>query len=716
MLTNALANFVSQTGLTERGHDARLFVLDDAQQFDEQSHETWELLVAPERFQSLPSKLNALVRIAKAAGFDAVALWEDDDVYLPHHLAYHAAQLEQFRWSIPRKKYVDCHRRPGVKPQDLQLLDLRCETRDSPWCHGSWAFSIDLWEQVGGYDETKTAGFDLDFARRCEDAAGTPGDYTNVMLCQEPQYCYRWGSFGYPNGTALEGNYYESAKRTGDGERVRGEVEPEFDVGTKRIRELLGHDKTTIAHRPASETKRNTTRHTDRVPIFITNRDRIGWVRAAVRDLKRLPGAEVFIVDNASTYPPLLEWYETQDECRVFRLTENRGPRAAWSIKDEVIGDSKYYVVTDNDLDVSTLPADTLEVLATWLDQLPNIHKAGLALRIDDLPATANGRAAKEAEAKYWEPARRLPSAMGREVYDAALDTTFAMYRQTPAYLGQYEPAARLAGPYTVRHLPWYQTPETLNEDDRWYLANANFAGLFYSPRQWQETQQADAAKPHVERSSLADVVRDAIAHCEAHTPSRLAPDVLALEGMSSPKVRHLLNRLVGHRPSLRYFEAGSFRGSTFCSAMYGNDTAHGLACDNWSQFGGQRDEFVANCERLLGRSPRFIESDFMSITAAQVEQRLGGKIDVYFYDGGHTETLHREAITRIWPALSDECIVLIDDYNWDFVRKATVEGLSLVPEHEVLFAEFLPANHGGEGDVANWWNGLFVAAIRKRG
>ena len=477
-----MANFVSQVGLAERGHEARLFVLDDAEQFDEQAHDCWEILTAPQRFSSLSAKLNAMARIAKAAGFEAVALWEDDDVYLPLHLAYHADQLEKFRWSIPRKKYVDCHRRPGVDPRDLQLIDLRCETRESPWCHGSWAFRIDLWEQVGGYDEAKADGFDLDFAARCEAVAGKPGDYTNVMLCQEPQYAYRWGSFGYPNGTAIRGDYYGEFEKAGSGEQVPGEVKPEFDAGTKRILELLGYNSAPRFAPPAA-----------RVPIFITNRDRLGWVVSAVRDLKKLPGAEVFIVDNASTYPPLLDWYATQAECRVFRLTENRGPRAAWSVKDEVIGESKNYVVTDNDLDFSTLPTDTLEALATCLDQLPNIHKAGLALRIDDLPDTPNGRTAREAEAKYWEPSRKIHSPT-HELYDAALDTTFSMYRQHPAYLGQYEPAIRLAGGYTVRHLPWYQTPETLNDDDRWYLANANFAGLFYSPRQWEEAKRADAA------------------------------------------------------------------------------------------------------------------------------------------------------------------------------------------------------------------------------
>lgn len=467
-MPNALAQFASQTQSAE--HEFRLIVLDDAGQFGEQHHANWDLRVTDQRFPSLSAKLNELVRLAKQWGADAVALWEDDDVYLPDHLRYHADRLVASQWSIPRKKYVDVHRRPEVDPSRLQLIDLRCETREQPWCHGSWAFRVGLWEKVGGYDETKSSGFDLDFGARCLAAAGKPADYTNVMFCQEPQYVYRWNSHGYVNGTALGDDYFAKAATTGDGERVTGEVIPKFDAGTLRLRKILGVP--------------------DAIPVFITNRDRLGWVRDIVAAVNRLPGAVPVIVDNASTYPPLLEWYASQAECRVFRLTENKGPRAAWSVKDEVVGDGGHYVVTDNDLDLSQLPADTMSVLRGLLDSRSDIHKAGLALRIDDLPDTEQGRLAREAESKYWDQSRRFVDPNGREMFNAALDTTFAMYRQTPAYLGQYEPAIRVAGRYTARHLPWYVTPATIADDDRHYLANASMAGLFYSPRMANELAQ----------------------------------------------------------------------------------------------------------------------------------------------------------------------------------------------------------------------------------
>ena len=53
---------------------------------------------------------------------------------------------------------------------------------------------------------------------------------------------------------------------------------------------------------------------------------------------------------------------------------------------------------------------------------------------------------------------------------------------------------------------------------------------------------------------------------------SSLASEILKLEGMSSPKVRHLLNNLCA-LPGARYLEIGSYKGSTWISALYNNSS-----------------------------------------------------------------------------------------------------------------------------------------------
>ena len=70
---------------------------------------------------------------------------------------------------------------------------------------------------------------------------------------------------------------------------------------------------------------------------------------------------------------------------------------------------------------------------------------------------------------------------------------------------------------------------------------------------------------------------------------SNLSKDIFYLDGMSSPKVRALLNNLCDKKGT-RYLEIGSWKGSTLISALYGNehmvDLAIGIDCFN--QFADQ--------------------------------------------------------------------------------------------------------------------------------
>jgi hypothetical protein len=60
---------------------------------------------------------------------------------------------------------------------------------------------------------------------------------------------------------------------------------------------------------------------------------------------------------------------------------------------------------------------------------------------------------------------------------------------------------------------------------------------------------------------------------------------------------------------------------------------------------------------------------------------------------------------------MDDEFIYMCDDWNWPDVKNGTSraiqsKNLSIVKEWD------LPAN--GNGDLENWWNGLWVAILRK--
>lgn len=179
-------------------------------------------------------------------------------------------------------------------------------------------------------------------------------------------------------------------------------------------------------------------------------------------------GVEVILIDNASTYPKLLEWY---DDCpyKVYRLKENLGHKCLYTsgILEEY--SDQYYYLTDHDLDLSGVPTDFQDFLMKGF-QNPGVIKSGLSLKINDLPDNSYSNMAKEWETKYWE---RPQDSNG--FYRSEIDTTFALYDRTREYSGfpatdDFFRAVRSPHPYTARHIPWYNTPENITEEEIYYI------------------------------------------------------------------------------------------------------------------------------------------------------------------------------------------------------------------------------------------------------
>lgn len=191
---------------------------------------------------------------------------------------------------------------------------------------------------------------------------------------------------------------------------------------------------------------------------------------------------------------------------------------------------------------------------------------------------------------------------------------------------------------------------------------------------------------------------------------SKLPQSVLELQGMSSPKVRHLLNHLCA-RPGVRYLEIGVLTGSTLVSALFGNPYARAWAIENWSEFGGKREDLLSSLE-LLSEEERarltLLEEDCFNLDLARLLP-----CDVYFYDGNHERLSQRLAFTRFDPVLADPFVAVVDDWNWEDVREGTREAFAELG-YEAAFEVELPAL--SNGDLENWWNGLWVAVVRKPG
>ena len=208
-----------------------------------------------------------------------------------------------------------------------------------------------------------------------------------------------------------------------------------------------------------------------RIPIFINCRDRVGCLEKLVDWLLVAGYQNLVLLDNASTYRPLLQYYERirSERVRVVRLDDNIGHKAVWDCGIlELLDVRTPYVYTDPDvLPAETCPPRFLQAFLRVLVAHPSIRKVGAALRTHDI--TWHDRA-KTIEG---EVSTRL-APLGNDMYFANIDTTFALYRNVRFYhLG---PAIRMAGRYEFLHLPWYYDYDHLPEDEQYYFEHASAA------------------------------------------------------------------------------------------------------------------------------------------------------------------------------------------------------------------------------------------------
>jgi hypothetical protein len=245
LLANALACFLAQ----DYPHDScKLLILDDLGQFENRTYRAWQIMSTSERFPSLPDKYNFMLRAEGILGtpdWDAVVVWDDDDIYLPWHLGAISKALitpgEHLGWE---------HHYQSAKPVMIySLYRPTGATGPGPWLepgegrfHGSLAVTVGRLRSIGGWIPTRRADFDQQMITACAPAADTlrhsPGG--------APSYIFRWGSTGAAHCQALmrspdNENWYDRYLPTEAG--YIGGLAPCFDPETVEMyRRVAGRE------------------------------------------------------------------------------------------------------------------------------------------------------------------------------------------------------------------------------------------------------------------------------------------------------------------------------------------------------------------------------------------------------------------------------------------------------------------------------------------
>lgn len=206
------------------------------------------------------------------------------------------------------------------------------------------------------------------------------------------------------------------------------------------------------------------------IPIIINSFNRLTTLKKLVSSLEERGYTNIYILDNCSSYPPLLEWLKSTPY-EVIHLPDNLGFKALWRHKpSRQRFCTDYYIYTDADVELDKdCPADIVERMFELLrDKYPYAFKVGPSIRIDDLPDCY----APKQEVIEWE-SRFFTRPEGEGLFRAPIDTTFALYR--PRIGLSRRPsleAYRMAAPYQIRHLPWYEDSSSPTEEEAYYKAH----------------------------------------------------------------------------------------------------------------------------------------------------------------------------------------------------------------------------------------------------
>lgn len=197
------------------------------------------------------------------------------------------------------------------------------------------------------------------------------------------------------------------------------------------------------------------------IPIIINNRNRLTTTRKLANDLWGLGYNNIHILDNESTYPPLLSWYKTC-EFKVYSAGGNKGHNSIWNsgyIKE--FKDHPWIAYTDSDIELGAdTPVGFIERMIAISDKY-RAKKVGLALKIDDLPDNKYTVHYKSWEKNHWI------KELEKDIYEAPVDSSFCIINPLLPY--DYV-ALRVGGDLTAIHTPWYLDLENLNEEEQYYI------------------------------------------------------------------------------------------------------------------------------------------------------------------------------------------------------------------------------------------------------
>lgn len=209
------------------------------------------------------------------------------------------------------------------------------------------------------------------------------------------------------------------------------------------------------------------------IPIIIISFNQLHYLKQLVEFLKKSNYSNIVIIDNNSTYKPLLDYFDSiESTVSLHRLNENMGHLVFWKNKELFDKYSKgYYVITDADIVPDDgCPEDFVLHFKKLLNKNYQVTKVGFSLKIGDIPDTnINKQKVIDWESQFWNNQNKDGDFISK------IDTTFAIYRPYYKYNSDsFYDAIRTKNPWQAKHGGWYLDNKNLTEEQLFYFSVCN--------------------------------------------------------------------------------------------------------------------------------------------------------------------------------------------------------------------------------------------------
>lgn len=201
------------------------------------------------------------------------------------------------------------------------------------------------------------------------------------------------------------------------------------------------------------------------------------------------------------------------------------------------------------------------------------------------------------------------------------------------------------------------------------------------------------------------EIVNTRLAYRERET-KRVLRKLCNVPKMSTFAIGAMINQGVCQMPENHAFvNVGVWHGFTFLSGLVNNWQKRCIGVDNFTEFGGPREAFLKRFNNCRGPNHYFYEMDYVEYFS----RIHSGPIGFYVYDGNHSYDSQLMGLRAAEPFLSENSIILIDDTNYDEVRKSTVDFIGDSSyKYEVILDQTTFCNYH-----PTLWNGVIVLQRR---